>query len=285
MADIFISYARKDEAFVRQLHQALVENGFDVWVDVENIPLSAEWWHEIRKGIEIANVFLFIVSPDSLGSEVCDPSHLLRGNNLNEAETWLAASVDKDPTPTLVQTQYIRSSRVASTRRQRNIIGALALGIVVTLALAFFALVQRQAAINNEMAASDDNQVIVWNPDDEEPIRRYTARPGKLFTPDLSNVLSLRNEDHSLTLMDIESGELRQRFEGRLNLWKHSNNGARRTGSYMLLPVRNANFTAFNRSVRQKGVEDQPKKRVIDVELSALAHFREDLHYQKGSMF
>jgi WD40 repeat protein len=71
MPDVFISYSRKDEVFVRRLHQALARLNRDVWVDWEDIPLTADWWREIQSGIEAADTFIFVISPDSARSEVC----------------------------------------------------------------------------------------------------------------------------------------------------------------------------------------------------------------------
>lgn len=71
MTDLFISYSRKDQQFVRTLHGMLEQNGRDVWVDWENIPLTAEWLQEIYDGIEAANAFMYVISPDSVRSEVC----------------------------------------------------------------------------------------------------------------------------------------------------------------------------------------------------------------------
>ena len=71
MADVFISYSRQDEPFVRRLHQAFVQRERDVWVDWEDIPLTADWWREIQGGIESADTFIFVISPDSAQSEVC----------------------------------------------------------------------------------------------------------------------------------------------------------------------------------------------------------------------
>lgn len=71
MTDIFISYSRRDQEFVRQLHDSLLSDGRDVWVDWESIPLTADWFEEIKTGIEGADAFLFIISPDSVRSEVC----------------------------------------------------------------------------------------------------------------------------------------------------------------------------------------------------------------------
>lgn len=69
--EVFISYAREDEKFVRRLHNALLERGRETWVDWEDIPLTADWWAEIQRGIEAANTFVFIISPDSAQSPVC----------------------------------------------------------------------------------------------------------------------------------------------------------------------------------------------------------------------
>lgn len=71
MTDLFLSYSRKDKEFVRTLHDALEENGRDVWIDWENIPLTADWLEEIKRGIESANSFVYVISPDSVHSDVC----------------------------------------------------------------------------------------------------------------------------------------------------------------------------------------------------------------------
>ncbi|MBN8559863.1 MAG: TIR domain-containing protein [Leptolyngbya sp. UWPOB_LEPTO1] len=71
MRDVFISYSRKDKPFVEKLHQALEAQNRDAWVDWEDIPLSAKWWHEIQRGIEGANTFVFVISRDSVESKVC----------------------------------------------------------------------------------------------------------------------------------------------------------------------------------------------------------------------
>ncbi len=71
MTDVFISYSRKDQVFVRQLHEALAGKGRDTWVDWEGIPPTAEWMKEIHAAIEAADTFVFVISPDSAASEVC----------------------------------------------------------------------------------------------------------------------------------------------------------------------------------------------------------------------
>jgi tetratricopeptide (TPR) repeat protein len=73
MSDVFISYSRKNSEFARRLIERLTRAGKDSWVDWEGIPLtSPNWWSEIKAGIEGANSFMFIMSPDSMASVVCN---------------------------------------------------------------------------------------------------------------------------------------------------------------------------------------------------------------------
>ncbi|WP_366828537.1 toll/interleukin-1 receptor domain-containing protein [Nostoc sp. NMS2] len=71
MTDVFISYSRKDKEFVQKLHASLQQYHQDTWVDWQDIPITADWWFEIEAGIEGANTFVFIISPDSVTSKVC----------------------------------------------------------------------------------------------------------------------------------------------------------------------------------------------------------------------
>lgn len=71
MSDVFISYSRKDGDFTRILHQRLTKDGRDVWIDWEDIPATADWWQEIRTAIEEADVFAFVISPNSVRSDIC----------------------------------------------------------------------------------------------------------------------------------------------------------------------------------------------------------------------
>ena len=70
MTDVFISYSRKDREFARRLHDMLIHANRDVWFDWGDIPLTANWWHEIANGIESVGAFVFIISPDSARSKV-----------------------------------------------------------------------------------------------------------------------------------------------------------------------------------------------------------------------
>jgi WD40 repeat protein len=71
MPDVFISYSRRDLEFVQRLDASLAERGKDVWVDWQDILPTAEWLEEVYEGVESSDNFLFVISPDSLASEVC----------------------------------------------------------------------------------------------------------------------------------------------------------------------------------------------------------------------
>src|SRR5829696_1975339 len=71
MTSLFISYSRKDIEFAHKLTKAFKGQGLDFWIDWEGIPPTVDWWREIEKGIEEADIFLFLISPDSAKSKIC----------------------------------------------------------------------------------------------------------------------------------------------------------------------------------------------------------------------
>ncbi len=241
MTDVFISYSRKDKEFVRRLHTALEESGRDAWIDWENIPLTADWLEEIKAGIEEANSFIYVISPDSVHSDVCaaelghalennkrlvpimhrelmeeydkaalhpaisshnwlffreeddfdavfqvltdaldsdlghmhthtrllvkarewdgasrDESMLLRGQELRDAEEWLANSAEKEPQPTALHTEYIMSSHNIANARQRATLLRTFVALGLALALALFSLVQWNRANRETLRAENE---------------------------------------------------------------------------------------------------------------------------------
>ena len=76
-SSVFISYSRRNKEFAQKLNASLDNSGVDAWVDWEGIPLSSDWMDEITRAIEGADAFLFIITPDSLASKVCEEELLL----------------------------------------------------------------------------------------------------------------------------------------------------------------------------------------------------------------
>ena len=70
--DAFISYGRADsKTFAAKLNKRLVDLGFIVWFDFEDIPLGVDYQKQIDDGIEKADNFLFLIAPHSVNSPYC----------------------------------------------------------------------------------------------------------------------------------------------------------------------------------------------------------------------
>lgn len=80
--DIFISYSRKDKAFVEQLDSVFRAHNRDPWIDWDDIQPTEDWWQAIATGIESVDTFIFILSPDSAASKVCrqEVEHAVKHN-------------------------------------------------------------------------------------------------------------------------------------------------------------------------------------------------------------
>ncbi|MBN1267211.1 MAG: TIR domain-containing protein [Anaerolineales bacterium] len=229
MPDAFISYSRQNIGFARLLKNAFDEQELDVWIDWQDIPPSADWLAEVYEAIENSDSFVFLISENSVVSDVCkleiahalknhkrlipvvvnevepdkvpEPlaainwilfteenqftgsfqkliesiqvdqdwvrqhtllqrraldwdkknrpgSSLLRGQELKEAELFLAEAAGKDLQPTELQTTFILTSRQADVQRRRRISLAAGAGMVILFALAVMALVQRSEAVS-----------------------------------------------------------------------------------------------------------------------------------------
>jgi hypothetical protein len=268
MSDVFISYSRKDKEFVQQLHQALIAQNRDVWIDWEDIPATADWWNEIKEGMDGANNVIFIISPDSAESKVCqdeldyaissnkrlipilyktvpnnqnlhprvtshnwlifenadfngafkalikaldtdlphvrahtriltkarewdehkqNPSYLLAGVDIDEAENWLAKAGDKEPFPTTLQAEYILASRKAQRARQQQLLIGVSIALVVSIALAILSLfLFNDASFNRDRIAT---LYVIAVTDEAEAVSLYqTAVAREIFIPRVSIV-------------------------------------------------------------------------------------------------
>ena len=70
--EIFISYSRRDQKITEDIIESLQMHDVDIWFDKSDIPKGVEWWLTIESGILNANAFIFILSLESLHSEVCN---------------------------------------------------------------------------------------------------------------------------------------------------------------------------------------------------------------------
>src|SRR5947207_2378776 len=102
MADVIVSYSRRDSASLERLVAALDR-------DLEAARGHTRW---LVKALE-------------WDAEGRDKSFLLRGAELKSAEAWLASTPeDADPAPTPLQREYLLASGEAAARRLRLLVGA-----------------------------------------------------------------------------------------------------------------------------------------------------------------
>jgi TIR domain len=71
VADVFVSYSRRDIELVRELHTFLTRAGREVWVDWEDIPPASRWEQDIQESLDSADSVIFVVSAASLASKYC----------------------------------------------------------------------------------------------------------------------------------------------------------------------------------------------------------------------
>ena len=93
MAQVFISYSRKDKDFVHKLGDALAAQKREAWVDWKDIPLTAKWQQEILTNIETAANFIFVISTESITSPNCKKE--------------IAHAVSSEPLPFLFSGTYL----------------------------------------------------------------------------------------------------------------------------------------------------------------------------------
>ncbi|MBW4522204.1 MAG: TIR domain-containing protein [Scytolyngbya sp. HA4215-MV1] len=97
--DIFISYGRKDSLeFASRLNRRLVDRGFTVWFDYDDIPLGVDYQKQIDDGIERADNFLFIISPHSINSPYCGLELELALKHQKRIIPWLHVEKISDET-------------------------------------------------------------------------------------------------------------------------------------------------------------------------------------------
>jgi WD40 repeat protein len=98
-SDVFISYSRRDSAFVRRLYDGLKENGRSAWVDWEGIPPSAKWMDTLRSAIESCDALVFVITPASVASEVCAAELEHAASHNKRIVPVVASAVEADEVP------------------------------------------------------------------------------------------------------------------------------------------------------------------------------------------
>ena len=71
MADMMVSYSRKDREFVRTLNQSLEMHQRTTWIDWDDLPPTAPVREEIFAGIADSLAVVIVLTPDWLASDYC----------------------------------------------------------------------------------------------------------------------------------------------------------------------------------------------------------------------
>src|SRR5687767_9758832 len=126
MPQAFISYSRKDSEFVRRLYKAFELHGLAGWVDWEGIPPADDWLRKVRAAIEGADAFVFVMSPDSLISEVCadEIAHAVRHNK--RIVPVVLREVNRDEYPSVEIPEPLRRVNWIFCRAAEDFDGAIA---------------------------------------------------------------------------------------------------------------------------------------------------------------
>ncbi|MEM6255893.1 MAG: toll/interleukin-1 receptor domain-containing protein [Cyanobacteria bacterium P01_D01_bin.156] len=69
LPSLFLSYSRREVAFVNDLHTFLKKTGYNAWLDYHNLIPGSPWLEQILRGISDAEIVLLVVSQSSVGSE------------------------------------------------------------------------------------------------------------------------------------------------------------------------------------------------------------------------
>ena len=113
---VFVSYSRRDKAFVKKLNDALDNAGVQAWVDWEGIELASDWMATITAAIQGSDAFLFVISPDSLKSKVC-AEELALGLQFNKK---LIPVLYREPEPGTPMHEKLAATNWVYLRKQDN---------------------------------------------------------------------------------------------------------------------------------------------------------------------
>jgi hypothetical protein len=80
MEQVFISYSRRDLAFVKRLSADLQAAGLKVWYDLSGLEAGTRWGKEIQLALRGSQFFLVVLSPNSCESEWVEREFLYASN-------------------------------------------------------------------------------------------------------------------------------------------------------------------------------------------------------------
>lgn len=82
MSHVFLSYSRRDQAFVDRLIAELERAGLDVWIDRDDIPGGAAWEATISRAVRESAALVVVLSPAAAESDYV-PKELSLADNID----------------------------------------------------------------------------------------------------------------------------------------------------------------------------------------------------------
>ncbi len=83
MGHIFISYSKKDVLYAERLVNALKREGFDPWVDVDELGPGTHWQDRLQKQIQTCDAYILIMSKKARASRWV-PDELVTAKSANK---------------------------------------------------------------------------------------------------------------------------------------------------------------------------------------------------------
>jgi formylglycine-generating enzyme required for sulfatase activity len=99
---IFISYAREDQSYARELRDELTRRGFEVWLD-DRIDAGDRWWQTIVEAIRASAALVVVMTPEAEDSEWVEREILLA---LDEKKPVFPLLLRGKRFPIFISTQY-----------------------------------------------------------------------------------------------------------------------------------------------------------------------------------
>src|SRR4051812_5397437 len=97
---LFISYSHRDDHYLDRLHvhlaQAMREGVFQGWFDRE-IAAGGDIDGDVARELELAHIFIALVSPDFIASEYCFDRELAKALERRSAGTMVVVPVVVEP--------------------------------------------------------------------------------------------------------------------------------------------------------------------------------------------
>lgn len=190
---VFISYSHQDSITAKGISRFLARQGFDVWIDVDNLVYGKEWAGNIDEAIAAADVFLAVISRNSVRRpevlrevaealllEKAKPDYQVLFIVMGSVHTSWFSDEDRDIAAEIIQhlndVQFIRLNARGSITigKMQDLIGAMEGKLIYT----------------NESEVPSDGNYIYESGMPEEA--RMTARLGTLITGSTPAIWLLR---------------------------------------------------------------------------------------------